>query len=65
MTSGLVVDHTISSLHGDLVPPQPVAVEGREAVDHDRDGEDEGEDAEDGADGANELAGSRLRLVLT
>ena len=65
VTSGLVVDQAISPLHRDLVPPQPIAVEGCEAVDHNRDGEDEGEDAEDGADGANELAGSRLRLVLT
>ena len=50
-------------LDGHLVPPEPVAVEGGEAVDHNGDGEDEGEDAEDGAHRANELAGAGVGFV--
>ena len=39
-----------------LVPPQPVLVELREAVHHDRDGEREDEDAGEGAEASNQFS---------
>ena len=40
----------------DLVPPQPVFVVAREAVDHDGDGEGQDEDAAEGTEAAYQLA---------
>ena len=46
-----------------LVPPQPVLVEDREAVDHDGDGESEDEDTGQGAAAADDLAKQCLGLA--
>ena len=53
----------VPPLDGHLVAPQAVAVEGGEAVDHDGDGEDQGEDGQNGAHRAHELAGRGFRFL--
>ena len=60
-TAGLYGVEPLLPLDGDLVPPEPVAVEGREAVHHDRDRQDQGEDPEDGAHRTHKFARARLR----
>ena len=50
------LDHALPLLVLHLVPPQPVLVELREAVHHDRDGEREDEDAGEGAEASNQFS---------
>ena len=47
-----------------FIPPQPVLVEDREAVDYDGDGEGEDEDAGEGAEAADQLAKQSLGVQL-
>ena len=49
------------SLDGDLSPPEPVPVEVGEAVDNDRNREDDGKCAEDSAEATNQFAHARHR----
>ncbi len=61
----LLLELAVPPLDGHLVAPEAVAVEGGEAVDHDGDGEDQGEDGQDRAHRTHELSGRGVRFLHT